>query len=158
MGERLKKEALGALRDAVYDLDTDHRTWLSTMAGLYRPFFQSASRIALLDVKIHEHGASRHGRGTSRPSGPCEPNAEPSLTSAEQEVTRLAAFGESDRSIANTRRTSVRTVANLLRSAYKKLQVANRTELVRALRQPMKHVRSRSVNRVTTEAPKGMCS
>ena len=68
-----------------------------------------------------------------------EVRVDPSLTYAEQEVAKLAALGKSDQHIADARQTSARTVANLLRSAYRKLRVRNRTELVRALRSDTKH-------------------
>jgi DNA-binding CsgD family transcriptional regulator len=51
------------------------------------------------------------------------------LTEAERRVARLAAAGRSNREIADTLVTSVRTVEGHLSSAYAKLGVRNRTEL-----------------------------
>ena len=55
------------------------------------------------------------------------------LTDAEQDVAELAARGRSDIAIAEARACAPRTIANQLRQVYKKLGVANRNELVRAL-------------------------
>lgn len=55
------------------------------------------------------------------------------LTNAEQQVAEMAARGRSDVAIAEARAAAPRTVANQLRQVYKKLNVANRNELVRAL-------------------------
>lgn len=63
--------------------------------------------------------------------GPLEVPA--SLSPAEAEVARLVFDGQSNREIAETRGTSERTVANQLRSIYRKLEVSSREELVRAL-------------------------
>ncbi len=54
-----------------------------------------------------------------------------SLTAAESEVALLAAGGLSDAAIADRRGTSARTVANLMRSIYRKRGLSNRTELIR---------------------------
>lgn len=56
-----------------------------------------------------------------------------SLSPAERTVASLAARGVSAVDIARTRQTSVRTVANQLRQVYRKLSVANRTELAACL-------------------------
>jgi DNA-binding NarL/FixJ family response regulator len=57
------------------------------------------------------------------------PKLPPSLTTAEREVARLVIEGLSDAGIAARRRTSVRTVANQLRSIYTKLAVGSRRQL-----------------------------
>lgn len=56
------------------------------------------------------------------------------LSSAETKVADLAASGMSDKQIAESRDVSPRTIANQMRSVYRKLGVANRVELVRKLR------------------------
>jgi DNA-binding NarL/FixJ family response regulator len=58
------------------------------------------------------------------------------LTVAEREVCELAARGTSNADIANARGSAARTVANLLASAYRKLGVASRAQLVRVLHDP----------------------
>lgn len=55
------------------------------------------------------------------------------LTDAEQDVAEMAARGRSDVAIAEARTCAPRTIANQLRQVYRKLGVANRNELVRAL-------------------------
>lgn len=54
------------------------------------------------------------------------------LTPAEREVVRLARQGLRNAAIAAARGTSVRTVANLLARAYRKLGVGSRAELAAA--------------------------
>ncbi len=51
------------------------------------------------------------------------------LSRAEREVVALALKGLSNSEIACARRTSIRTVANQLAAAYRKLSVASRLEL-----------------------------
>jgi DNA-binding CsgD family transcriptional regulator len=51
------------------------------------------------------------------------------LTASEREVARLALAGLANRSIAEARRSSVRTVANLLARVFRKLGVRSRAEL-----------------------------
>jgi DNA-binding NarL/FixJ family response regulator len=55
------------------------------------------------------------------------------LTAAEQQVVERYARGDSMRAIAAERSCSLRTVANQIQSAYRKLRVSSRIELVRAL-------------------------
>ena len=55
------------------------------------------------------------------------------LTAAELEVVKLAGLGHSNDEIAARRRSSTRTVANLLYRAFKKLGVSSRTEAIAAL-------------------------
>jgi DNA-binding CsgD family transcriptional regulator len=55
------------------------------------------------------------------------------LTNAEGEVARLVAKGLSNKEIAAKRNTKERTVANQLRSIFRKLEVQSRTELVTLL-------------------------
>ena len=55
------------------------------------------------------------------------------LTSGEYEVARSAASGMSNFDIAVTRKSSPRTIANQLASAFRKLGVASRAELAAAL-------------------------
>jgi len=55
------------------------------------------------------------------------------LSRAEERVVELALDGQSNRVIADLRRTSPRTVANQLSSAYGKLGVRSRAELARRL-------------------------
>jgi DNA-binding CsgD family transcriptional regulator len=50
------------------------------------------------------------------------------LTPSEADVLALAVSGLSNTAIAQRRKSSVRTVANLLQRAYKKLGVGSRTE------------------------------
>lgn len=58
---------------------------------------------------------------------------EATLTAAESDVLALAAKGMSNTEIAMERGTSVRTVANLLARAYKKLGVGSRTSATATL-------------------------
>ena len=58
-----------------------------------------------------------------------DPKLLESLSKAEREVATLALEGHSDLAIAQSRRVSPRTVANQLRSIYRKLRVNNRSEL-----------------------------
>ncbi len=51
------------------------------------------------------------------------------LTKAELEVVRLVADGHSSQAIADQRGVSVRTIANQLAAAYKKLGIQQRSEL-----------------------------
>ena len=55
------------------------------------------------------------------------------LSEAERAVVGLAAFGLSNQEIAKRRRASPRTVANQLASAYRKLRVSSRAELLARL-------------------------
>ncbi|MBC7978140.1 MAG: helix-turn-helix transcriptional regulator, partial [Myxococcales bacterium] len=57
------------------------------------------------------------------------PKLPPSLTTAETEVATLVIEGLSNAAIAARRTTSVRTVANQLRSIYSKLGVGSRRQL-----------------------------
>lgn len=68
---------------------------------------------------------------------PTHLRAPAALSTAEVQVAQLAVRGRSDRAIAASRGSSPRTVANQLRSVYRKLQVASRTELALALRASM---------------------
>jgi len=82
--------------------------------------FQERARTITVEgsrLMVSKHGFSRR----------------PELTDAEQQVAEMAAQGLTDRQIAAARSCSPRTVANLLRAAYQKLGVANRSALVRAL-------------------------
>jgi DNA-binding CsgD family transcriptional regulator len=54
------------------------------------------------------------------------------LTSAEQQVVGLVIQGKSNAEIAAERGTSIRTVANQLRSVYAKLKISGRAQLLRA--------------------------
>jgi len=58
------------------------------------------------------------------------------LSPGEDAVVELAALGLSNREIALRRGCSVRTVANQLASAYRKLRVSGRRELRARLRSP----------------------
>lgn len=58
------------------------------------------------------------------------------LTAAERAVVGLAAVGLSNRAIAERRNASVRTVANQLAGAYRKLGVGSRFELMARLQPP----------------------
>ena len=51
------------------------------------------------------------------------------LSPAESEVVQLAASGLSNSQIANARRKSLRTIANQLASAFRKLGIRSRLEL-----------------------------
>jgi DNA-binding NarL/FixJ family response regulator len=53
----------------------------------------------------------------------------PEITEAERDVIRAVLRGDSNREIAARRRTSVRTVANQLRSIFGKLGIVSRAEL-----------------------------
>jgi DNA-binding NarL/FixJ family response regulator len=55
------------------------------------------------------------------------------LSRAEREVVQLMLQGESNGAIAFRRGTSVRTIANQLSAAYRKLGVGSRAELARAI-------------------------
>lgn len=55
------------------------------------------------------------------------------LTAAEREVVALVLSGKTDRAIAKARGTSPRTVANQLRSVFRKLDVSSRCELLHRL-------------------------
>lgn len=62
------------------------------------------------------------------------PRAEPrGLTESEREVALMALRGRSNREIAHARDTSERTVANQLRSTYRKLGIRSRSELAATL-------------------------
>lgn len=61
------------------------------------------------------------------------PGRAPELNSSESEVARLVSLGRSNSEIALARGVSVRTVANQLRSAFQKLAVHSRAELILAL-------------------------
>jgi DNA-binding CsgD family transcriptional regulator len=52
------------------------------------------------------------------------------LTHAEREIVGRVAAGESDRQIASARGTSPRTVANQLRTLFRRLGVSSRAELL----------------------------
>ena len=67
----------------------------------------------------------------SRPVG--SPTLPSGLTAAESEVVRLLLEGQSNRTIAAARGTSVRTVANQVASIFRKLAVSSRSELVARL-------------------------
>ncbi len=56
------------------------------------------------------------------------------LTDAERDVVMLVLLGLSNQEVAERRACSVRTVANQLASAYRKLEVGSRGELVARLR------------------------
>ena len=58
------------------------------------------------------------------------PELPESLTPAEREVVSLLLTGASNAAIAKARRVSVRTIANQVASALKKLKVGSRTELI----------------------------
>lgn len=53
-----------------------------------------------------------------------------SLSPAEREVVSLLLTGASNAAIAKARRVSVRTIANQVANALKKLKVGSRTELI----------------------------
>ena len=55
------------------------------------------------------------------------------LTKAEHEVATFVARGMTNKQIAEQRRTSENTVANQLKSIFKKLGVQSRVELVKML-------------------------
>jgi DNA-binding CsgD family transcriptional regulator len=55
------------------------------------------------------------------------------LTGAERDVVRRALSGVSNAEIARARKTSARTVANLLARSYRKLGVSSRRELAAKL-------------------------
>lgn len=55
------------------------------------------------------------------------------LTDAEVDIARLVFAGHSDREIAEVRGCAPRTVANQLRTIYRKMAVASRFELVALL-------------------------
>lgn len=56
------------------------------------------------------------------------------LTDAERDVVMLVILGLSNKEVAEQRACSARTVANQLASAYRKLEVGSRGELVARLR------------------------
>jgi DNA-binding NarL/FixJ family response regulator len=55
----------------------------------------------------------------------------PELSVAEREIVHAVAEGQSNKEIAQSRRTSPHTVANQLRSIYAKLGISSRIELIR---------------------------
>ncbi|MGI9015892.1 MAG: LuxR C-terminal-related transcriptional regulator [Euzebya sp.] len=57
----------------------------------------------------------------------------PQLSPAERHVIELVATGASNREVAKAQQVSAKTVANQLTAVYRKLDVASRTEAVRAL-------------------------
>jgi DNA-binding CsgD family transcriptional regulator len=57
------------------------------------------------------------------------------LTPAEREIVGLVALGMTNREIARERGSAMRTVANQLASAYRKLRVGSRFELIARLRE-----------------------
>lgn len=58
------------------------------------------------------------------------PNDLPELTRAEREVAALVCTGMSNAAIARARRVSVRTIANQIASAMRKLRVDSRAALI----------------------------
>ena len=77
-------------------------------------------RVARFDHDGHDYAVIRIAIAPSLP---------PSLTAAEAEVAALVVEGLSNAAIAKRRNTSVRTVANQLRSVYSKLSVGSRRQL-----------------------------
>jgi DNA-binding CsgD family transcriptional regulator len=71
-------------------------------------------------------------------SFPIQPTPElpTALTRAERAVVELVLEGKRAPEIARVRDVSLRTVANQLQSAYRKLGVSSRGELARLLRKP----------------------
>lgn len=61
----------------------------------------------------------------------------PELNASESDVARYVASGFSNAEIAHKRGVSPRTVANQLRSAFQKLGVHSRAELILALSSPV---------------------
>lgn len=66
-------------------------------------------------------------------SVPLEPNLPPELSPSEREVVKLALTGASNAEIAEERGSAVQTVANQLRSVFKKLGINSRAELAALL-------------------------
>ncbi len=64
---------------------------------------------------------------------PLEPDFPHDLSASEREVVKLALRGASNAEIAEERGSAVQTVANQLRSAFKKIGVNSRAELAAAL-------------------------
>jgi len=69
-------------------------------------------------------------------SWPVVPAKLPSLTTAEEEVLRALARGQSNSEIAKARGTTTRTVANQVASLLRKFNVASRHELIVAISRP----------------------
>lgn len=61
------------------------------------------------------------------------PRLPPCLTPAEQAIARLLCEGASNDEVARRRGVSRKTIGNQLEAIYRKLNVASRAELVRAL-------------------------
>ena len=62
----------------------------------------------------------------------CEWSVAPELSESEYQVIRLLLEGHAYRQIASSRRTAVRTIANQISAAYKKLGVNSRFDLLRS--------------------------
>lgn len=75
------------------------------------------------------------------------------LTRAERETASLAAKGLSNRGIAQHRGTALRTVANQLAAAYRKLRIAGRRELCALCRWAGPQEPSSALQRSDTEIP-----
>lgn len=69
-------------------------------------------------------------------SVPLEPDLPPTLSRTEREVVIAALTGASNRQIAERRGVAAQTIANQLRSAFKKLGVNSRGELAARLYGP----------------------
>lgn len=76
-----------------------------------------------------EPGAREHDVARDRGARHSSWLLPPELTQAEREVVHLALDGHTNVEIAQARGTSPHTVANQLRTAYSKLEVAGRVEL-----------------------------
>ncbi len=121
-----------------YELGIPLGTVASRVAGIMRKL-GVRTRVEIVDryLALAEMEFSPLGQqmfaGTAERSSP---NASAALTPAEREVTDLVTRGLSNKRIAELRRCSPHTVANILAGVFKKLGVSSRAELTRGFPGP----------------------
>ncbi|MBX3225758.1 MAG: helix-turn-helix transcriptional regulator [Labilithrix sp.] len=110
---------------------------VGTIGGLLARIFEkvrvrsTAALIERLAIPTQVATSTEAGRELLLFSAPTEPSSAPlPLTGAEREVALAAARGATNHEIARSRATSASTVQHQLTSAYRKLGVASRSELV----------------------------
>jgi DNA-binding NarL/FixJ family response regulator len=123
----LGEHAIGEhLRRAAKKLGVSRRIELLKIARALRELPQPHEGAPGDDAKRTEGGSRLQDNAS-------EVGAGAGLTASERSVVQLAYDGLSDRDIARARGTSARTVANQLRSAFRRLGIGSRVELVRRL-------------------------
>jgi DNA-binding CsgD family transcriptional regulator len=144
-----REPGLELLRTAV-ELGTEAAPRLETMraltelgAALRRANRRAASREPLQQaaaaarrggaLALHERASTELAATGARPRREALLSGPSSLTPSERRVAQLAALGQSNREIALALFVTPKTVEFHLRNAYRKLEVASRRELARAL-------------------------